>query len=622
MNYNKNQVEKECNIHDSKFSDELYLQIIKTYLDTESVKETAKALETSVVKVRKVLITEKLWSSKTSLEVQHYLNIGKTTAEIANILSTTEKAVQQYLPYTKGIYKGDNPSVGALNTADYRERIRIAQEKTLRQNMNMAMLNKWYEMYEKPKTAIERESVESMDFDPDECFFPGELIIPKGTDTSRFKSPFSLEPVRLHLELVLPHIEHIIGLNDKAALVDYQNEEYQEIVGTLKKYADVKYGDTISRDIVVPGEMPLWALNYVIQKCFGWENSHLHCFELSDEQFRRVCDGESRKFVELMGVAFRSIWMDEQEEFWNDDYEDGSFKTWLRSKYTGPYESMCHGEGIWQCKQDVKEMKKRYRYVSVEHTVGANGYIHYSYPEAITKQQYEEMKPKCPIQRIVADGFRKDEKRVTEVFTFDEIPFDAMRWMAESGMNRVLERLSVYEVFIIHDKSINDSFFGNDTVPSCFADVMNEDVKADVEEYKDIDYPDAQPYVEGLTDELIYNYDYGDGWKVRITASFGAADLIESGRVTQEELDDATIRMHETWRPVCIAKDGMNVLDDVGGVHGYVQFLRGINQKRKMNDEYDGWSEEYGLYGDKEESLEWAKSLGWSKRKISNRNML
>lgn len=114
------------------FSDQLYIDIVKTYLDTESVKETAARLNTSAVKVRKVLITEGLWSSKTSLEIQRCLSQGKTTAEIAEILSTTEKAVQQYLPYTRGIYHGDQQSVSALNSADYRNRIRVLQEKSCR----------------------------------------------------------------------------------------------------------------------------------------------------------------------------------------------------------------------------------------------------------------------------------------------------------------------------------------------------------------------------------------------------------------------------------------------------------------------------------------------------------
>lgn len=610
---------------DAKYSDALYVQIIKSYLDTESVKETAQELHTTPVKVRKVLITEGLWSSKTSLEVQHYLNLGKTTAEIAEILSTTEKAVQQYLPYTKGIYKGDNPSVGALNTAEYRERIRVAQENTLRQSLNIAIKNQWYEMYETSEIKRAREVAELMGFepsDPNDYFFPGELRIPEGTDDSKFKYPLSLDPIRLHLELVLPRVEHIIGLVNDEEFERIRKKEYEAVVETLKKYGEVKYGETISRDIIVPGRMQLWALNYAIQKCFGWQNSHLHCFELPEDQFRKICDVDCGKFLELLGVALRSPWMGEEEEFWADDYEDGSFKTWLRKKYTGPYESMCHGEGIWQCKQDAKEIRKRYKYVSLKHTVGESGYKHYSWPEPITKKKYDEMKKRGPIEKKVVDGFRNGEIEIHEVFTWDEMPFEALNWISERGVNQVLERLSVSEVFAIRDKGIDDAFFEGDRVPETFAEVMDEDVIDDVERYQNVDYPDAQPYMGSLTDELFYSYDFGDGWKVRITASFGAADLIESGRVTQDELDAAVIQMYETWRPVCIAQDGMNVLDDVGGVHGYVQFLRGISEKKSKEDEYSDWSDEYGLYANKKESLAWAKSLGWSKRKISNKNVL
>ena len=74
----------------------MYYQIISTYLDNKAVTDTAAKCKTSAVKVRKVLITEGLWSSRTSIEVQHYLYLGKTTAQIAAILCTMKKAVQQY----------------------------------------------------------------------------------------------------------------------------------------------------------------------------------------------------------------------------------------------------------------------------------------------------------------------------------------------------------------------------------------------------------------------------------------------------------------------------------------------------------------------------------------------
>jgi adenylate cyclase class IV len=61
-------------------------------------------------------------------------------------------------------------------------------------------------------------------------------------------------------------------------------------------------------------------------------------------------------------------------------------------------------------------------------------------------------------------------------------------------------------------------------------------------------------------------------------------------------------------RPVCIHKDGVFVLDDVGGLAGFVRFLKEI---------YEGKDEE-----ERSDFKAWAQSLGWSKRKISNKLIL
>ena len=50
----------------------------------------------------------------------------------------------------------------------------------------------------------------------------------------------------------------------------------------LKKYGKVKTG--ISRDVLVPSNITLHALHYVIQRAFGWQNSHLHHFEFQTEK--------------------------------------------------------------------------------------------------------------------------------------------------------------------------------------------------------------------------------------------------------------------------------------------------------------------------------------------------
>ncbi len=117
-----------------------------------------------------------------------------------------------------------------------------------------------------------------------------------------------------------------------------------------------------------------------------------------------------------------------------------------------------------------------------------------------------------------------------------------------------------------------------------------------------------------FTDEIFYNYDFGDSWKVSIKGSCGCEDLIEAGRITQDEIDDAIVQVYTTYRPVVIAQDGLSVFDDVGGMTGYCEFLKGTYGKGKYEGLYD--------YGNKKENLEWAKGLGWTGRMCNNRTML
>ena len=102
-------------------------------------------------------------------------------------------------------------------------------------------------------------------------------------------------------------------------------------------------------------------------------------------------------------------------------------------------------------------------------------------------------------------------------------------------------------------------------------------------------------------------------WKIRITASENCADLVETGRITQSELDRAHVKCREVYRPVMIARDGEMLVDDVGGIHGFTEFLKTINPELKgMEPE-----EKEEAKREKRESLEWARYLGWRNNKGS-----
>jgi len=55
---------------------DLYQAIVTDYEKTQSIKQTAENLKTNTIKVRRVLITEGLWSSKTSIAVASYMQKG------------------------------------------------------------------------------------------------------------------------------------------------------------------------------------------------------------------------------------------------------------------------------------------------------------------------------------------------------------------------------------------------------------------------------------------------------------------------------------------------------------------------------------------------------------------
>jgi hypothetical protein len=111
-----------------------------------------------------------------------------------------------------------------------------------------------------------------------------------------------------------------------------------------------------------------------------------------------------------------------------------------------------------------------------------------------------------------------------------------------------------------------------------------------------------------VTHELIYNYDFGDDWTVTITKEKDCLELLQKGYVSKDELLEAESTVMTKHKPVCIHKDGVFVLDDVGGLTGFAEFLKAI---------YEGEDKEKGR-----NYKAWANSLGWSERKISNKLIL
>ena len=368
--------------------------------------------------------------------------------------------------------------------------------------------------------------------------------------------------------------EHPIKL--RLVLSDpYLDEDDQRI---LRQYGDSSTGTTISRELLIPADMTLHALHYVIQRLFGWQNSHLRSFELPEEVFDRLTDGTVKGWIRFVGILFRFT-MEVDDLFWDDNYTAGSFNTWLKKKYTGPY--LFHGmsEKYAVVQQAIQDFKQRFKMVSVKA----------GFDSAEMEAKGKNKKPNEPWQPVVL------RKAPVEDLTLKELN-DSI--MMEEGQNVLMEKLMVRDVLAPQGHPLASK---DDLLQLMEGDLPENDRPSQQAARKG-PFLAANPPVKPITETIIYNYDFGDGWQIEITRIDDLADDKETDRLSAAELANAESIVAQ-GRPVLLAWDGLRVLDDVGGLSGYVDFLRTINEDPNKEERIN--------------TLDWASSLGWSKRKVS-----
>lgn len=316
----------------------------------------------------------------------------------------------------------------------------------------------------------------------------------------------------------------------------------------LMRYGEAKKDGSIIREILIPSDMPLHNLHYTIQQLFGWKNSHLREFTLPEDVYEKLTKNTVRGWAEFVGVLFQPPSEAEHDIFWDDDYKSGSIRAWLRKKYTGPYVYGGIMEHPEVAKRDIQELLDRFPMIDVQESFQ-------SFVERIEKEG-EGIQPKVIKRAPLID------------LTLEEM--NAALYLP-GGTESLMESLIVDEVLSYVDERTDESFFP-------------------------------------VTDQLYYYYDFGDNWTITITKHKDCNDLIANNFIDENELEEAQARVIHEHRPVCIHKEGIQLLDDVGGLRGFANFLGTI---------FEG--------EDKEEIANmrrWARSFGWNTGKISLKNML
>lgn len=338
-----------------------------------------------------------------------------------------------------------------------------------------------------------------------------------------------ITPVYLHLELKDDYMS------------DYQKR-------MLKRYGESSTGDSITRDILIPSDMPLHNLHYAIQKLFGWQNSHLRRFILPEDVYQKLTGNTVRGWSDLVGILFQPPSEAENDIFWDDDYQKGSINAWLKKKYSGPYFYGGYMEHPEAAKLDIQQLLDRFQMMEVRESFK-------DYMERTKKGNNEEIKilHKAPLIDLTLEEMESS------------ISLD-------SGTEDLLERLEITSILATPGEEIDS----NKRFP--------------------------------VTSKLIYNYDFGDDWIITITKHKDCDDLLKQNIIDDHELEVAKETVLNKHKPVCIHKDGISVLDDVGGLSGFAELLGTIYESEDKEE--------------KANARTWAQRLGWNDRKISNKMVL
>jgi len=503
---------------DEFLNSDYFKQISSFYKETQSLQKTAERMGVAYGKVRKILITLGEYQTEFSMQVTELRKKGFSISEIAMMIGATEKRVNAFLPYAKGIYEAPVLTTDAKKSKKYRKRIEVATNNII--TKKYASKNKTINEKERERVMMKNQFVENK----------------------------NVYPVHLHLEL----------------RNEWCDEEEKRV---LTKYADATNNGTLTRDILIPSDMPLHNLHYVIQRLYGWQNSHLRCFRLEEKDYERLTVGKVKEWVALVGVLFQGLQDDGAGAFWDDMYSGGSFKVWLKKKYTGPYSYGGYTENYKAAKESVQQLVKHFPEVDVKESF---------------HDYYERTKGKEGAER---EPIRILKKAPILNLTLEELNNSIL---IEGGMDHLLERLEVISVLGVHeDKLAKASELGKRLVNPAYE--SNNGTPSGME----------QPEVLPVTRKLLYNYDYGDNWIVEITRS----DSLQNIDISDEELNQAKQLVLDKHKPVCISKKGGYVVDDVGGMQGYADFLKTIYESAEKEE--------------RKQYREWAESLGWSSRNVS-----
>ena len=409
-------------------------------------------------------------------------------------------------------------------------------------------------IYAQKSRSREQQKPEGLPADP-EMAAPGEK-----------KAPYAMQ---LHLELRDSRLDSMPA--DEAKI--------------LAKYGGV--AKSISRDIIVPSTLALHQLHFLINVAFGWTNSHLHNFQLPQSLFQALTGGRFMEIAPVFGYYLQFPNSTFGDAFWDDDYEETkSPRTWMRSKYLKQYKYGGFSEYWIENQAEIHGLAHRIPMLNVRP---------FRWKEEVKprKVRFEDASLQELLDAIMFDDGMpdtlKESLRLHEVLSLDPSDIGKAKASALSTDTSAVGLYKHYRDAVVSEATRERAPRDESAYSHAFRQMVNLQKK----------YEPKQ--IMPIATELLYSYDYGDGWEVDITL------VGEFGKDGQMVDDETAAEVIANRKPICIAKDGLHVLDDCGNIHGYIDMLRTIHG------------------GDREEAMdmrEWARGQGWTGRDVSSKHMI
>ena len=606
-------------------SNKTYMDIVSEYGACRSITKIAKKLGVSEERVRRTLITEGLWTSRAARPIVELYQEGKTVQEIAGILMLSEKTVQSYVPYSRGMYGGERSDT-AQRSGEYRKRMRKAVKGMAGNNMAQIPEGGF------PETITERKT-----------YYDGQGIKDsqtlKGTGT-KSSDDTGREPgfiYRLRFDLTSRLLD---GADDRYGMAD---DEYSEFL----RLAKAKKG--ISRTVLVPGEMSLHAMHYMVLRLFGWQNEHLHRFALPEGTFRQLTDGEIGKWLELCGVLLRFPTGDNADLYWDDDYEPKqSVKTWLRSKYRKSFEQKSVSESLIASLDKIEDFNNRFMAPDGDMARLTKGSTLYELLHTINfEEDFNTVLERLRVCDLFlgpqeADGMSIGRWKEDALRSRDENIGDILELMEDGDLKEELdEAIDELRSWRNYRSDIASAiFYGRraeveEQLGRKAEEAIREAARA-IPAWEDAAFEMLDPYnpeISPFLNQLYYLYDFGDDWCIRITcekrfrrmhgrdfpdkdgdAAHGREDGPDACRYLDENGNEAALEERDSLGevdakgfPVCIESDGVSLVEDAGGIFGFYDMLKTLAGSDRE---------------EKKQMKEWARSLGWTGRISTPGNML